>query len=406
MAPFWSGSGGPPSVWLGSGGGRPTEVEVAVVGGGFVGLSAAYWLSRMGKRPLLLEAGHLAGRASGRNAGFLLTGSPEPFARLDARVGAEAALAFWRLTRENRELLRAELLEPGRVECRFQDEGSWLAVVANGDEGEEEDELRASGERLAAEGFEVEWREGDEVERASGSPRVRAALRQPRDGGLDPVLLCRGIAGLGGFDVRTGAWVHRLEPKGDRVEIVADGGIVVAERVVVALNAYAPALLPWLAREIRPVRGQMVATAPGERVLRGVWYLNHGFEYVRQLDDGTVVVGGGRRAARSSEIGYLEYPTANVQGSLERFVQGTYPALADRPLVRRWAGVMAFTPDGFPRAGEAPGLPGVVYAAGFNGHGMSLGFVTGRWLARRALSETDAPLLPAPREGAAASPLL
>jgi glycine/D-amino acid oxidase-like deaminating enzyme len=48
----------------------------------------------------------------------------------------------------------------------------------------------------------------------------------------------------------------------------------------------------------------------------------------------------------------------------------------------------------------------VVYAAGFNGHGMSLGFVTGRWLARRALGETDAPLLPAPRAGAAASPLL
>lgn len=365
---------------------------MAVVGGGFVGLSAAYWLTRMGKRPLLLEAGHLAGRASGRNAGFLLTGSPQPFLRLEARVGPEAARAFWELTRENRELLRSELLDPGRVACDFQDEGSWLAIVGGGEE--EEAELRASGERLAALGFEIDWHDGAEVRAASGSPRITAALHQPRDGGLDPVLLCRGIAEVGAFPVRTGAWVHRLEPRGDRIEIVADGGSVVAERVVVALNAYAAALLPWLAREIRPVRGQMVATVPVDPLIRGAWYLNHGFEYVRQARDGSVVVGGGRRAAEAAEIGFLEYPTAGVQGALERFVQEAYPALAERPIARRWAGVMAFTPDGMPRVGRAPGTPGIVYAAGFNGHGMSLGFVTGKHLARLAAGESDAALLP------------
>ena len=397
MAPFWSGSSGPPSLWLGREAAPPTEVEVAVIGGGFVGLSAAYWLTRMGKRPLLLEAGHLAGRASGRNAGFLLTGSPEPFLRLEARVGPEPALAFWRLTRENRELLRSEILEPGRVACDFQDEGSWLAVVGGGGE---EAEVRESGERLARHGFELDWREGSEVREASGSPRITGALRQHRDGALDPVLLCRGLAEVGGFPVRTGAWVHRLEPKGERVEIVADGGNVLAERVVVALNAYAASLLPWLAREIRPVRGQMVATVPVDRFIRGAWYLNHGFEYARQAADGAVVVGGGRRAARTTEIGYLEYPTAGVQGSLERFIQEAYPPLADRPIARRWAGVMAFTPDGFPRVGRAPGMPAIVYAAGFNGHGMSLGFVTGRHLARLALGETDEPLLPPVPPGA------
>jgi glycine/D-amino acid oxidase-like deaminating enzyme len=407
VAPFWSGSGGPPSLWLGRGGGRPTEVEVAVVGGGVVGLSAAYWLARAGKRPLLLEAGHLAGRASGRNAGFLLTGSPELFAGFERRLGAEAARAFWELSRESRELLRAELLDSGRVDCRFRAEGSWLAVVGGADDYEAaEAELRASGERLAALGFELEWHEGDEVERASGSPRVRAALHQPRDGGLDPVLLCRGIAEAGGFEVRTGAWVHRLEPRGERIEIVADGGSVLAERVVVALNAYAPALLPWLAREIRPVRGQMLATGPGERAIRGVWYLNHGFEYVRQADDGAVIAGGGRRALRRAELGYLEHPTAGVQGALERFLHETYPAFAERPIERRWAGVMAFTADGLPRSGEAPGLPGVVYAAGFNGHGLSLGFATGRWLARRVLGETEEPLLPPARPHAPPSPLI
>lgn len=398
MAPFWSGSSGPPSIWLGRKAEPAAEVEVAVIGGGFTGLSAAYWLTRMGKCPLLLEAGHLAGRASGRNAGFLLTGSPEPFVRLRERVGPEAARAFWELTRENRELLRSELLDSGRVACDFQPDGSWLAMVGRGDE---EDELRASGEELARLGFELDWREGAEVREASGSPRITAAFRQPRDGALDPVLLCRGIAGIGGFPVRTGAWVHRLEPRGERIEIVADGGNVVAERVVVALNAYAASLLPWLAREIRPIRGQMVATVPVDPFIRGAWYLNHGFEYVRQARDGAVIVGGGRRASRTAEIGYLEYPTAGVQGALERFIQDAYPPLADRPIARRWAGVMAFTPDGMPRVGRAPGVPGIVYAAGFNGHGISLGFATGRHLARLAAGETDEPLLPPARSGAA-----
>lgn len=393
-APSWQDSA--PSLWLARRSSPPAEVGVAVVGGGIVGLSTAYWLARMGADPLVLEAGSLAGRASGRNAGFLLTGSPQPFLRLEEEVGPEAARAFWELTRENRELLRAEVLEPdrpeARVECRFQPEGSWLASVDGGEAGTEE--LRRSGERLAELGFEVAWREGPEVERASGSPRIRAALHQPRDGGLDPVLLCRGLAGTGGFQVRTGSRVRALEPRGDRVEVVADGGDVLAERVVVALNAYAPELLPATAREIRPVRGQMLATPPVEPFMSGVWYLDEGFQYVRQLDDGAVLVGGGRRGAEATEVGYLEHPTAGVQGALERFVEATYPALDAGSIERRWAGVMAFTPDHMPRAGDVQDLPGAVYAAGFNGHGMSLGFVTGRWLARRILEGATDPLLP------------
>ncbi len=367
-----------------------------MVGGGVVGLSTAYWLAAMGHRPLLLEAGHLAGRASGRNAGFLITGSPEPYRRLEAQIGPAAARAFWELSRENRELVRGELIDSGRVECDFQAGGSWLAVVG-GDGGGGEAELRASGERLAALGFEVEWREGAEVERVAASPRVRAALHQPRDGGLDPVLLCRGLARLSGAEVRTGSRVHALEPKGGRTEIVADGGRVVAERVVVALNAYASGLVPSLAREIRPVRAQMVALAPGKPAMRGVWYLNQGFEYLRQLADGTVLAGGCRETALAREVGFLEAPTATVQGALERFLHEVYPVFGERPIVRRWAGTMAFTPDGLPRIGEVPGLPGALYAAGFNGHGLSLGFATGRYLARRALGETDRPLLPPAR---------
>jgi glycine/D-amino acid oxidase-like deaminating enzyme len=209
------------------------------------------------------------------------------------------------------------------------------------------------------------------------------------------VRLCRGIARISGAAIRTGFAVRALEPTGDRVRLVAEAGTVVAERVVVALNAYAGSLLPQLAGEIRPVRGQMLATAPGGRDLDGVWYVNEGYEYVRQLGDGTVVAGGCRWMAREIEVGAVETPTATVQGAIERFLAEAFPRFAGRPVRRRWAGIMGFTADGLPRIGELPGLPGVLYAAGFNGHGMSLGFATGRYLARRTMGETDAPLFPA-----------
>lgn len=388
----WTAEIGLPSLWLDRPE-PPLEVETAVVGGGLVGLSAAWWLARAGHRPVLLEAGALAGRASGRNAGFLLTGIPVPVSRVRGERQKAAALALWHASRENRELLRGELLDPGRIECGFLPEGSWLAAVHR----DRQHELAESLELLRAEGFEVEWRDARAVRAASGSPRLGGAVYQPHDGGLDPVRLCRGLAEDGGFPVHTGFAVREVEPAGDRVRLVSEAGDVLAERVVFALNAYAPRLLPPLAGAIRPVRGQMMSTAPGERFLTGVWYLVDGFEYARQLADGTFLVGGKREVAVDVEVGYLETPTATIQGALERYLDEVFPRLAGRPVRHRWAGTMGFTEDFLPIIGEVPGLPGAVSAAGFSGHGMSLGFAAGRYLARRVWGEARRQEFPAGR---------
>jgi gamma-glutamylputrescine oxidase len=379
----------PPSLWMGRYG-PPEEVDMVVVGGGLVGLSTAYWLTRFHRerepdsRPVVLEASVVAGRASGRNAGFLLTGSAEPYSLLVESQGRERALAFWHASRENRELLRSELLDPGVVECEFQPEGSYLASLAGTPQS---DELEESGELLREEGFEVAWKTPGEVRELSGGEGLGGALYQERDGGLDPVRLCRGMVRSGLFDVRTGVRVDRLgvADDGERVLLTTDAGLLRARHVVVAVNAYAPALLPFLARKIRPVRGQALATDPGERSLEGVWYVNHGFEYLRQLADGTVLLGGCRQVYEAMEVGYYETPTATVQGALEEFLKERFPAFRNRPVRARWAGIMGFTADGYPLLGDVPEVPGAVYGAGFSGHGLSLGFAAGRYLARRVL---------------------
>ena len=103
--------------------------------------------------------------------------------------------------------------------------------------------------------------------------------------------------------------------------------------------------------------------------------------------DGTVILGGRRQVAESQEVGYLESPTGTVQGALEEFLEGTFPRLANRPIHYRWAGTMGFTSDGLPVLGHVDHAPGALYAVGFSGHGMSLGFAVGRHLARRLCSE-------------------
>jgi gamma-glutamylputrescine oxidase len=383
-----------PSLWL-SRPGAPEEAGTVVVGAGIVGLSTAYWLARAGHRPLVLDADGVAAHASGRNAGFLMTGTAEPYTLLARTIGEPAARRLWELSSENREMLRGELIDAGKVECEFTPEGGWITALAGHEE--QERELWESCERLDALGLGFQWREGGEVRRAAGSERLGGALFQPRDGGLDPARLCRGIARLvveGGGQVRTGVRVRRLEPEGGRIRIVTDAGHILAGRVALALNAYAPTLLPHLRGEVLPVRGQMLATAPGARDLPGVWYVNDGYEYLRQLPDGTLVLGGSRWAARETEVGYEETPTAQVQGALDAFLRESFPRFAGRPVLHRWAGIMAFTPDGLPRTGDVPDVPGAVYAAGFNGHGMSLGFASGRWLARRTVGEESGTLFP------------
>jgi len=383
--------GGSRSLWHARFG-TVREVEFAVVGAGWVGLSTAYWLAKAGRDVLVVEADTVAARASGRNAGFLITGSAEPFPRLAKDLGEARALAFWKRTAENRELVRSELLDNGRIDCDFLPEGSWIAAL---DDDDKVVELRAGAEWLQTAGFPVEWVEGEALRKVSGSPRLGGALYQGRDGGLDPVRLCRGLAALpqseGGFEILTGARVTAISrgqgPGGDGVRLQTLAGEVAAHRAVVTVNAAIPSLIPQLAAEVRPVRGQMLACGPYvTRDLRGVWYIDDGFQYLRQLADGTLVLGGCRNVAPEEEVGTLERPTATIQEALENFLEDAFPHLASRPVQHRWAGIMAFTPNGLPSIGAIPHLPAALYAAGFNGHGMSLGFVAGRYLAERLLT--------------------
>ncbi|HYV21066.1 MAG TPA: FAD-dependent oxidoreductase [Candidatus Bathyarchaeia archaeon] len=344
------------------------SADVAIVGAGIAGIATAYHLARAGVKPVVLEARTVAEAASGRNAGFLLAGVAENFVAASRRYGEDRALRTWRFTRHNQELVREIVAREG-IACDLAWNGS--AQIAGDDD--EWSEVRESADRLRKESVRVRV-----------VPDERAAIYE-EDGELHPVRYVRALAGAA---VAAGARIY------DRSRAIAvtkgdartDRARVRAGAVIVCVNAYSQHLLPL---RVRPVRGQMLATAPvGRRIYERPAYANRGYRYWRQRVDGRVLVGGWRDTAVDEEVGEEERTTTRIQDQLERFLRERCP---EANITHRWAGTMGFSHDALPYVGRFDS--GVFVNAGFTGHGMAFATATGELIADlvrdKKRSETD-----------------
>jgi glycine/D-amino acid oxidase-like deaminating enzyme len=345
-----------------------TSADVTIVGAGIAGIATAYHVSRTGAKVVVLEARTVAEAASGRNAGFLLAGVAENFVAATRRYGEERALRVWQFTRHNQRLVR-EIVQRERIACDLEWNGS--AQIAG--DNEEWAEIRDSAERLAREAVHVRV-----------TPEDRAAIYE-EDGELHPVRYVRALAGAA---VAAGTRLHEgtraIEVTKD--EVRTERARVRAGAVVVCVNAYSRHLVPL---RVRPVRGQMLATAPvGRRVFERPTYANRGYRYWRQRADGSLLVGGWRDTAADEEIGEDERTTPRIQRQLDRFLHERCP---DATVTHRWAGTMGFSHDALPYIGRL--ASGVFVNAGFTGHGMAFATASGELvadvLAGKKRNETD-----------------
>lgn len=396
---------GPPSSWLSRTApcGLPAlrgeaEFDVLVVGGGLAGVCCAWFLLEAGLEPArigLIEAREVAGRASGRNAGFLLADLAEPYHRLRAGLG-ERAPRLRRLSLRNQETL-AGLGERLAIDWEFEPDGVLVAAASD----HEEAEYRESAAALRADGFAVEFLDATAASGRLGAANEWGGLWDPAGGGCQPAAFVRGLARAcveRGARLYEGSPALSLRGAGDGgVEIEVGGlgdgagGKVQAAKVVLALNAYAPLLDPDLAALVAPFRGQMLSfPAVLPRVLRPVVYRNHGFEYFRQDRAGRFSFGGFRQTAIHAETGYEETVNADVQARLEAFACRHYPQLAAVAPAHRWAGTMGFSCDGLPFVGPHPSRPDVLLCLGFTGHGFGLAAEAAR-MATTLLVEGTAP---------------
>lgn len=369
----------------------PRTAEVIVVGGGMLGASAAYHLARAGVRPLLIEANSPASGASGRNAGMALAGLGGHFSRVTRMVqeaGGRSILDYTTRSLDMIEAWDAEL--PGGME--WDRLGSLDLAL---DEAEEAHVRHMAGAQ-AAEGLEVRVvDDGAELrELAAGldTDQVRAAKWTPRDAKLNPFRLCYALLEatrvLGG-SVVTGVRVERILAAGGRVSGVATShGEIAAGAVLLATNAWTPALAPHLGRNLAPIRETVCVTemltssigAPG-------FETNQCNEYWRQMRSGEIIIGGYAVADEGMGIGsYSTRVRPQIPPRLASLLARLHPALRDARIIRCWAGLLDFASLEVPMAGPLPAedgtpLPGAFVGAGLTGHGHPYAPVLGLLLA-------------------------
>lgn len=361
------------------------QADIVIVGGGIIGAATAFWLRRLApdRRVLILEARHLAHGASGRNAGFLLLGTHSDYASALDTYGAERARRIWQFTRESFRHI-VDDVEPGDI--GLETNGS---VIAAGSP-EEADRLRRSHALLTDDGVESRWLNAETVELETGLCGMHGALVVAEGGALDPMRLVRQLVQQSGAVVREGVAVAGVESAGERMRIVLRaGGSVTAEHVLLAPGPRLPELVPALGETVRPIRAQMLATVPMPSLLPRPVYSHEGYFYLRQRDDGRLLLGGARHLHREAEVGFEDATTRALQKDLESYLRQHVPAAEGIQVERRWSGTMGFSQDGLPILGSVPGVPGALYATGFTGHGMGYGVRFGLLAARRLLGMPD-----------------
>ena len=343
--------------------------DVAVVGGGIVGLACAWHAARRGMSVVVLERDRLGAGASDVAAGMLAPVTEADFGEDELLELNLAAADRWPAFAA--ELAAASGLNPG-----FRETGA-LVVAADRDDAEE---LHRLAELHAALGLPSRWvgpRECRSLEPGL-SPRVRGAIHAPRDHQADPAATVRALAAAcrgAGVELREHVEVAALVRSGGRVTGVGTATAeVAAGAVVVAAGAWSAALAPD-GPPVRPVKGQIAALRAPDPSLAPAHIVRTPRCYLLARDDGRVVLG-----ATVEERGFDATTTADGVFRLLEAAREVIPDIGDLEWTGVRAGLRPGTPDNLPVVGRGT-ADGLVWATGHYRNGVLLAPLTGEAVA-------------------------
>jgi len=372
------------------------KADVAIVGGGYVGLWTALTIKRLEPScdVVVLERDICGGGASGRNGGFVLDWWPK-LSSLVALLGREDALAVARGSEAAIAEIRA-FGEAHGVDARFRQSGWLWTATSDAQRGAWESVLRLC-ESLGVEPFRR--LPPSEVVARSGSPAHREGVFAPHAATVQPALLARGLRRAA---LSAGVRIHertrvRGFDRGSPVRVRAGRGVLRAGRLVLATNAWAAAI-PELSRAIVAITSDMIVTAPAPERLSAIgWTGGEAItdsqtmvDYYHATREGRVAFGkGGWGIAFGGRIG-PDFDRNRRRASLvEADFRRTYPSLAGVPVTHDWCGPIDRTPDSLPRLGRLAGRPHILYGVGWSGNGVGPSVVGGKILASLALGRDD-----------------
>jgi len=374
------------------------QADVVIIGAGYTGLSAAHHLAASGLEPIVLEANQPGWGASGRNGGVITAKFRLSFPAIAAAHGREMARRMYDIAHEAVDIV-SELVDQFGIESAALTRSGQVKAAHN-------------HETLRYAVTEAQWLKAelgdstmsvlsaDQVREETGSSGFVGGVLHGGSGGIHPLNYLHGLAeGVAAAGVRIHAQTPalRLRREGSGVVVETPAGIVTARQAIIATNSYSDLtgatrayqntlipfrsaiiatekLSPNLAASVMPTRRTYTET---KRMMR--WF--------RMVDDR--VIFGGRGA-----FGKQDSPAAFR--ALHKAMTGIFPQLADVPLAYRWSGLVAMTLDSVPHVGRVDDR--VLLAMGYNGAGVAMSSLMGRYLAAFARGEApDVGLLDAAR---------
>lgn len=368
--------------------------EVAIVGGGFTGLSTALHLAEQGVSCIVLEANEPGWGASGRNGGQVNPGLKHEPDALEERFGADLGGRMVRLGNDAPGLVFALCARLG-IACHARRTGTIRAAPTAAAEAK----VRETVRQWAARGADVAWLDAGESRAATGTGHYRGVMLDRRGGNLNPLSYARGLATAArsaGARVCGATPVRSLRREGSGWAAATPRGTVRAGRVVVGTNGYTGPLVPDLAQSIVPVYSGITATEPLPADLAGsimpsrssLYEISARYIYYRVDEAGRFLMGG--RSVMHDTHAPADYTV------LVRHARELFPALESVRWTHCWNGQVAVTTDELPHLHEPE--PGLTIALGYNGRGVAMATAVGRMLARRAAGAPaealDLPLTP------------
>jgi gamma-glutamylputrescine oxidase len=358
------------------------SVDVAVIGGGITGVSAALHLAERGYSVAVLEAEHIGWGASGRNGGQALPGFAAGQAKIKALVGAQKAKRLWDMAMEGVELLHEQIR---RFDIPCDPVRGYLHAAIKPRQVRELEEAQEELVELGAPPGRL--LRGAELQARLRSPKYLAVLDDGISGHIHPLNYTLGLARAAqaaGAKLFSGTRVTKVEP-GRTVTVHTTHGVVKAGFLVTAGGAYLGDLMRPLAGYIMPVGTYIMATEPRADVREmipgneAVADLNFVLDYFRRSSDDRMLFGG--------RVSYSTLPPPTLKHSMLKRALRVFPQLAGARVEYLWGGNVDITQSRAPHFGRL--ADNILYAQGFSGHGVALTGLAGRLVAEAIAGQAE-----------------